>query len=134
MAADISIVDGSSIAEDVVAQVRAQIGSQETVMVVLDANHTRDHVLAELEAYGPLVSEGSYIVATDGIMGRLDGAPRSHAGWEEDNPSEAVGQFLSSHPEFELAPPLPRFNEGVAEAEVTYWPNAYLRKKPASDR
>lgn len=129
MASEISIVDGSSIDRDVVEQVKAQIAPGESVMVVLDANHTYEHVLAELEAYGPLVSPGSYIVATDGIMERLEGAPRSQDGWRDDNPGKAVRVFLSEHPEFELVQPFPSFNEGVAEAPVTYWPNAYLRKK-----
>ncbi len=134
MADDITIVDGSSIEPDVVAEVQRHIAVDETVMVVLDANHTHDHVLAELEAYGPLVSEGSYIVATDGIMERLEGAPRSQEGWTDDNPGAAVRRFLADHPEFELVQPFPLFNEGVAVEPVTYWPNAYLRKKPASER
>ena len=134
MADDITIVDGSSIAPDVVADVREQIAPGDTVMVVLDANHTHDHVLAELEAYGPLVSEGSYIVATDGIMERLEGAPRSQEGWTDDNPGVAVRRFVAEHPEFELVQPFPQFNEGVAVEPVTYWPNAYLRKKPAAER
>ncbi len=134
MSDDITIVDGSSIEPDVVADVSKQIAPDETVMVVLDANHTYDHVLAELEAYGPLVSEGSYIVATDGIMERLEGAPRSQEGWTDDNPGAAVRRFLAEHPEFELAQPFPLFNEGVAVEPVTYWPNAYLRKKTASER
>ncbi len=47
---------------------RSQIAPGETVLVLLDSNHTKAHVLAELEAYGPLVTKGSYIVATDGII------------------------------------------------------------------
>ncbi len=133
LASDITIVDGSSIETDVVDEVKALIKPDESVMVVLDANHTRDHVLAELEAYGPLVTEGSYIVATDGIMERLEGAPRSHEGWREDNPGVAIRRFLAGHPEFELAQPFPSFNEGVAVEPVTYWPNAYLRRKTASE-
>ena len=47
----ISLVEGSSIDEDIVQSVKNQIGSAETVLVLLDSNHLKDHVLAELEAY-----------------------------------------------------------------------------------
>src|SRR5215211_5393374 len=71
----ITLIEGDSVAPATVARVADQIRPGETAMVVLDARHTRDHVLAELRAYGELVSPGSYIVAADGIMERLAGAP-----------------------------------------------------------
>ena len=63
----IQTIVGSSVAPEIVAEVRATIAPGERVMVILDSNHTYDHVLAELEAYAPLVTPGSF-VATDGIM------------------------------------------------------------------
>ena len=64
-------------------------------LVVLDSNHSRAHVEAELEAYAPLVSPGSYIVACDGIMAQIAGAPRTAPDWTWNNPIAAVEAFLS---------------------------------------
>jgi cephalosporin hydroxylase len=125
----ISLVEGSSTAPEIVSQVRGMIRPGERVMVILDSNHSRDHVRGELEAYGPLVSEGSYIVATDGIMGDLVSAPRSQPDWGWNNPRVAAEEFLTAHPEFEDAPPAFPFNEGTLNHRVTYWPGAWLRRK-----
>lgn len=125
----ISLVEGSSVHPNIVDSVRRQIGSAETVLVLLDSNHLKDHVLAELEAYSPLVSPGSYIVACDGIMQQVIGAPRTEEDWTWNNPLSAIDDFLSSHPEFECVEPDWPFNEGVVNDRVTYWPRAYLRRK-----
>lgn len=125
----ISLVEGSSTSPPVLEQVRSMVKPGERVMVILDSNHSRDHVRSELECYGPLVSQGSYIVATDGIMGDLVGAPRSHSDWSWNNPRVAAEEFTASHPEFELAPPDFPFNEGTLAHRVTYWPGAWLRRK-----
>src|SRR5256885_12276612 len=61
----ISLIRGSSTSPEIVAQVRNQVAGKQRVMVCLDSNHTHDHVLAELKAYGPLVSVGSYCVVFD---------------------------------------------------------------------
>lgn len=125
----ISLVEGSSTSTEVVDQVRAMIRPGEVVMVILDSNHSRDHVRAELEAYGPMVSEGSYIVATDGIMGDLVNAPRSQPDWGWNNPRVAAEEFLHTHPEFQNAPPAFPFNEGTLDHRVTYWPGAWLLRR-----
>lgn len=125
----ISLVEGSSTAPEVVERVRGMIRPGERVMVILDSNHSRDHVRSELEAYGPLVTGGSYIVATDGIMGDLVNAPRSQSDWIWNNPRVAAEEFVSTHPEFENAPPVFPFNEGTLNHRVTYWPGAWLRRK-----
>ncbi len=125
----ITLVDGSSVDPDVVGKVRSMITPGQVVLVVLDSNHSRDHVVAELEAYSGLVSPGSYIVATDGIMRDLVGAPRTAADWGSNNPFAAAEEFRRRHPEFSLEPPRWQFNEseGLQEA-VTYWPGAWLRR------
>jgi cephalosporin hydroxylase len=122
----ITLVEGSSTAPDIVQQVKSLVGSNQTVMVFLDSNHSKAHVLAELECYGPLVSVGSYIVAMDGIMGDLVGAPRSEADWGKNNPREAARQWLLDHPEFRMDEPSFQFNEGKVTQRVTYWPDAFL--------
>lgn len=125
----LTLIEGSSIDPSVVGQVKQLVKPGETVMVVLDSNHTKAHVLSELEAYAPLVAPGSYLVATDGIMGDLVGAPRSQDDWGWNNPRSAAAEFLQAHPEFELRnPPIP-FNEGNIVEPVTYWPGAWLFRK-----
>jgi cephalosporin hydroxylase len=124
----ITLIEGSSVAPPVVETVRAQIRPGETVLVLLDSNHTKGHVLAELDAYGPLVTPGSYIVATDGIMKQVVGAPRTAPDWSWNNPLDAAQEFAARHPEFVLEEPRFPFNEGLIEERVTYWPQGFLRR------
>jgi cephalosporin hydroxylase len=127
----IALVEGDSTAPEVVGRVRELIGSgmpAPRVLVVLDSCHSRAHVRAELEAYAPLVSVGSYVVATDGIMGDLAGAPGAPASWEWDNPRQAAREFAAGHPEFVLEEPPWLFNESTLRQRITYWPAAFLRR------
>ena len=97
-------------------------------MVLLDSCHTRSHVLAELKAYSPLVTKGSYIVAMDGIMKEVVGAPRTRPDWDTNNPIEAIEEFVATNPGFVLEEPEFVFNEGAITERVTYWPNAFLKR------
>ena len=124
----ITLVEGSSTAPETVDAVKALVKPGETVLVLLDSNHTKAHVLAELEAYAPLVTPGSFIVATDGIMGEVVGAPRSNPDWDWNNPAEAAKQFAAAHPKFRLHEPEFPFNEGLVTSRVTYWPNCFLER------
>ena len=125
----ITLIEGSSIDPRIVSQVREIVKPGETVMVMLDSCHTKSHVLNELIAYGPLVTPGSYIVAMDGIMEQLPGAPRTQPDWTWNNPRQAALEFVSSHPQFAIEEPPFLFNEGVVNQRVTYWPDAYLKRK-----
>ena len=125
----IQLVEGNSTAPEVLKQVRDQIGAAETVLVLLDSNHSKEHVMKELESYGPLVSPGSYVVACDGIMQQVAGAPRAQPDWSWNNPISAVKEFLDCHPEFEAFEPQWPFNEGAVGHRVSYWPQAYLRRR-----
>jgi cephalosporin hydroxylase len=100
----VSLIEGSSIDPAVVAQVKAEIAGASSVMVVLDSDHSRDHVLAELRTYGPMVTEGCYMVAADTTLGRLEGRnPTRSARWPKgDEPSAAVTRFLSETDRFEV--------------------------------
>jgi cephalosporin hydroxylase len=124
----ITLIEGSSTDPAVVERVRAAMGTPDKVLILLDANHTKDHVRQELEAYGPLVGLGSYIIVADGIMDQLATAPRGMPEWIWDNPRRAVAEFLSQHPEFEpIVPPRP-FDESLVQRPITYWPDGYLRR------
>lgn len=129
LASLLTLIEANSVAPETVASVKAQIQPGERVLVLLDSNHARDHVRAELEAYAPLVTPGSYIVATDGIMMDLVGAPRSQPDWDVNNPNTAAREFAQAHQEFVLAQPDWRFNESSGLTNnVTYWPGAWLRR------
>ncbi len=124
----ITLIEGSSVDPAVVEDVRGRIRPDERVMVVLDSDHSKRHVLAELEAYHGLVSDGSYIVATDGAMMYFSDIPRGRPEWVVDNPEAAARDFAASHPQFQLAPPRWPFNESELSQVVTHWPGAWLRK------
>ena len=126
----ISLIEGSSVAPAIVDQVRASIRPGETVLVLLDSNHTKAHVAAELDAYHSLVTPGSYIVATDGSMQFLDDVPRGKPEWKDDHPSAAAMDFAARHPEFVLEQPDWPFNESNLRENVTHWPSAWLRRLP----
>jgi len=103
MASRIRMIQGSSTDREVVDQVRAIAKDHERVMVCLDSNHTHAHVLAELDAYAPLVSVGSYCIVWDTTV---DDVPKSlfpDRPWGPgDNPKTAVREYLKTHPEFEV--------------------------------
>jgi cephalosporin hydroxylase len=92
----ITYVAGSSTDEKVVRQLRREVAGSATVMVTLDSDHSKQHVLAELRAYAPLVTPGSYLIVEDT---HLNGNPvRPEFG---PGPREAVEEFLAEHQEFE---------------------------------
>ncbi len=125
----IELVEGDSIAPEVVRLVADQIQPGETVLVILDSNHTKEHVLAELEAYAPLVTPGSYIVAMDGdVMEHAVGLARSAPDWATNNPNAAAAEFVASHPGFELSEPPFLFNESNIERAVTGWRGGAVRR------
>jgi|UniRef100_UPI0037852E59 cephalosporin hydroxylase len=125
----ITLIEGSSIDPDTVAKAKALIAPGEKVLVILDSNHLRDHVRAELEAYCDLVCPGSYIVATDGVMQEVADVPRGAPSWIDDNPSAAAHQFATAHPEFELVKIPYVFNESSLNTQITHWPDAWLRRR-----
>src|SRR5207253_7391169 len=91
----ITLIEGSSTEPSTVERVRAHLKPGERTLILLDSNHTKEHVLNELRAYAPLVSPGSYIVATDGIMEQVAGAPRTQPDWTWNNPKQAALQFVA---------------------------------------
>jgi cephalosporin hydroxylase len=124
----ITLIQGDSTDPLVLRQVREQIREGEKVLVILDSCHGRDHVQAELEAYAPLVTPGSYVIATDGIMAELAGLPNAPVHWAWDNPRQAALEFVQERTDYSLDDPLPLFSESAVTNPVTYWPSAYLRK------
>ena len=98
----ITMIEGSSIEATVVAQAAGTAAGRERVLVCLDSNHTHAHVLAELEAYAPMTSVGSYCVVFDTMIENLPAGMFPDRPWgPRDNPMTAVREYLASHPEFE---------------------------------
>ena len=101
LARRIRMIQGSSVAPDVVEQVRAAAAGKQRVLVCLDSNHTHAHVLAELEAYAPLTSVNSYCVVFDTVVEDLPAEMYPDRPWAPgDNPKTAVHAYLKAHPEF----------------------------------
>ena len=75
-----------------------------------------------------MVTPGSYIVATDGIMHDLADVPRGTPDWATDNPTFAARNFAAQHPEFVIEQPLWPFNESELEHNITHWPGAWLKR------
>lgn len=124
----ITLIEGSSTAPEIISQVKALVKPGETVLVILDSNHTYAHVYNELEAYSHLVTPGSYIVATDGIMHDLADVPRGKPEWATDNPTWAARDFIAKHPEFVIEQPVWLFNESNLSQNITHWPSAWLKR------
>ena len=125
----ITMIEGSSVDGQIIEEVKNNVGDAETVLVILDSNHTYDHVLKELELYSGLVTPGSYIVSTDGVMRDVADIPRGEPGWITDNPANAAEDFVKSKPGFTIGEPAWPFNESTLSENVTHWPSAYIRRK-----
>ena len=124
----ITLIEGSSTAPEIIQQVQDLIQPNEKILIILDSNHSYQHVSDELEAYSSLVSIGSYIVATDGIMYDLTDVPRGNESWGQDNPTWAARDFVKKHPEFVIEQPAWIFNESTLTDNITHWPEAWLKK------
>ena len=129
LASSISLIEGDSVAAAVVDQVAERVAGAGSVLVILDSNHTKEHVSKELTAYADFVTPGSYLVVTDGVMKDLADVPGGDASWAEDNPCSAARDFLAANDEFEQVEPARPFAGGRVVKTPTYWPHAWLRKK-----
>ncbi len=125
----ITLVEGSSTDPKTLEKVRALIQPHETVLVLLDSNHKKAHVLQELEAFAPLVTPGFFLIVADGVIENMHDLPRGKQAWKEDNPKKAVETFLTSHPEFELKDLAWLFHEHALQKEISHWPGAWLKKR-----
>ncbi|HLX93592.1 MAG TPA: cephalosporin hydroxylase family protein [Puia sp.] len=100
----ISMIEGSSIDQSVVAAAASLAQGKERVLVILDSNHTHEHVLRELHAYSPMVTPGSYIVVFDTIVEHLpEGYFKESRPWGiGNNPHTAAQQFLKENLDFKI--------------------------------
>ncbi len=119
----ISMIQGSSIAPEVIEQVRARAGGKQRVLVCLDSNHTHDHVLAELEAYAPLTSVGSYCVVFDTAIEEVPAEMFADRPWGPgNNPKTAVWAFLKTNDRFVIDQDISN------KLLITVAPDGYLKR------
>lgn len=122
MAKRIRLVEGSSIDPAVVTEVKALVKGRGPVIVALDSNHTKDHVLAELRAYAPLVGKGSYLVVYDTLIEDLPDSFFPDRPWKKGNgPKSAVEQFLTEDKRFVVD------DDIDAKLLITVAPRGWLR-------
>ena len=99
----ISLLEGSSIAPEIIAQVVEKTKQKNRILVFLDSNHTHQHVLAELNAYASLSSVNSYCVVFDTLIEDMQENAYPDRPWSKgNNPKTAVWEWLKTHPEFEI--------------------------------
>ena len=123
MASRIQMIQGSSIDAAIIEQVRQVAQDHERILVCLDSNHTHAHVLAELEAYAPLTSVGSYCVVFDTVVEDMPAAMFPDRPWGPgDNPKTAVWEYLKTHSEFEIDKTIQQ------KLLITVAPDGYLKR------
>ncbi len=113
----ITYLKGSSTEPEIVERVKQLVASRAPVVVILDSDHSRDHVLNELRLYAPLVSAGSYVIVEDSNVNGHPVVPDFGPG-----PAEAVARFLTETDEFEV-------DQSREKFLLTFNPSGYLRKR-----
>ena len=124
----IVLLEGSSTSKEIIDRARKMVEQVERVLIVLDSDHSHEHVTAELDSYANFVSPGSYIVATDGVMRDVVGVPRAGDDWKTNNPANAAEEWVSRKTEFEIVQPPWPFNESTLRQNITHFPSAFLRR------
>lgn len=122
MAKRITLIEGSSIHDDVADQVRALAKGEQSVLVILDSNHTHQHVRRELELYSPLVTKGSYLIVFDTVIEDMPVDSFQNRPWGPGNsPKTAVYDFLKSSSRFAVD------DEIDDKLLITVAPDGYLK-------
>jgi cephalosporin hydroxylase len=118
----IKMIEGSSIDHDIVQRVHETAAGKAPALVVLDSNHTHDHVLEELKAYSPLVTRGSYLVVFDTLVEDLpEGFFQDRPWGRGNNPKTAVREFLKTNDRFEVDKDID------SKLLITVAPDGYLK-------
>ncbi|CAN2046963.1 Rhamnosyl O-methyltransferase [Candidatus Magnetomoraceae bacterium gMMP-1] len=117
----VKMLEGSSTSEDIITKIIEITKNLNRVMVVLDSNHSKEHVARELDLYKDIVTPGSYLVAMDGAQAFVWDIPNGKPEWKEDNPLIAIEEFLEKNSDFEV-------DEHYTRLKVTANPKGFLRK------
>lgn len=123
MARRIRMIEGSSVAPEVVSAVKAKAAGKGSVLIMLDSNHTHDHVLAELEAYADLTTIGSYCIVFDTVIEDMPEDAFANRPWSRGNNAKTASRdFLKRHPEFEVDQSMQH------KLLITVAPDGYLKR------
>jgi len=114
-------IEGDSASEEIFKRIRNKIPKRSKVLVVLDSNHIREHVLKELNLYSPLVSKGSYIIVEDTIMPEVAKYKHAKDYYGNDNTKQAVGIFMKNNKEFVV-------DKTREKLGFTYFPGGFLKR------
>jgi cephalosporin hydroxylase len=117
----IKMIEGSSISETTINELEKLLESGKKTMVMLDSNHSREHVLSELRLYSKYVNVGSYLIVQDGSQEWVSDIPRGKPEWKEDNPLAAIDLFLKENDAFVI-------DDTYTRLGITQSPNGYLKK------
>jgi cephalosporin hydroxylase len=117
----VKMIERSSISEETISIVKDMLKSTTKVMVVLDSNHSKEHVAKELDLYKEFVTPGSYMVAMDGAQAHVWDIPRGKTEWKEDNPLIAIEEFVKHNNDFII-------DERCNRLMVSSNPKGYLRR------
>jgi len=119
----ISLLEGSSISEKVYEKVKGLTQEKQTILLVLDSNHTHDHVLKELQLYAPFVTKGSYLVVFDSVVEDMPNEFFHDRPWENgNNPKTAVWEFLKNNDSFVIDKNIQN------KLLITVAPDGYLKR------
>ena len=119
----ITMIQGSSIDESIVGQVKKHTVGKEKILVILDSNHTHSHVRKELDLYAPFVSKGSYLVAFDTVVEDMPADFFPDRPWSVgDNPKTAVWDFLKTNDNFVIDKNIQN------KLQITVAPDGYLKR------
>ena len=120
----IKLVQGSSTDPKIINEVKELSKPFKTVMVLLDSNHTKEHVLNELLAYTPLVSQNSYCIVFDTVIEDLPDENWVNRSWGVgNNPKNAVHEFLKFNSNFEID------KDFQNKLQITVAPDGFLKRK-----
>lgn len=117
----ISMIEGSSVADTTIAELEKQLETGKKVMVMLDSNHSREHVLHEIQLYSKYIPVGSYLIVQDGAQKWVADIPRGKAEWMDDNPLNAIDDFLKVNSDFVV-------DETYTRLGITQSPKGFLKR------
>jgi cephalosporin hydroxylase len=117
----ISMIEGSSIDDSTIEALEKQLEPGKKVIVMLDSNHSTNHVLREMELYSKYIPVGSYLIVQDGAQKWVADMPRGKAEWIDDNPLTAIDMFLKSNSDFVV-------DESWTRLGITSSPGGYLKR------
>ena len=118
----IDLIEGSSIADETISKVKGFIKPNQTIMVMLDSNHSEKHVTKEMQIYGEFVTPGSYLIVHDGAQAYVSDIPRGKSEWEYDHPLISIHKFMRSTKNYEIDSYMTRFGQ-------TSSPEGWLKRK-----